>query len=96
MIQTTLDGAVQKIQKELKKELVSTVRKEIGPHASPDKIHFTPALPKTRSGKILRGTIQKIADNVEYVVPATIDDPTILPEMEDAVQVLGFGKARKD
>ncbi|MDA9077526.1 hypothetical protein N9K39_04255, partial [Candidatus Pelagibacter sp.] len=40
-------------------------------------------LPKTRSGKILRGTIRKIADNEEYKVPATIDDPTILTEIKE-------------
>jgi len=52
-------------------------------------------LPKTRSGKILRGTIQKIADNKEYKIPATIDDPTILEEMEDALVGIGYAKARK-
>jgi len=52
-------------------------------------------LPKTRSGKILRGTIQKIADNKEYNVPATIDDPAILDEMEEALVGIGYAKARK-
>ena len=43
-------------------------------------------LPKTRSGKILRGTIKKIADGVDYTIPATIDDPTILSEITDVLQ----------
>jgi propionyl-CoA synthetase len=52
-------------------------------------------LPKTRSGKILRGTIQKIADNKDFKVPATIDDPIILDEMKDALNTIGFADARK-
>jgi len=52
-------------------------------------------LPKTRSGKILRGTIQKIAANKEYKVPATIDDPVLPGEMEEALIGIGFAKARE-
>jgi propionyl-CoA synthetase len=51
-------------------------------------------LPKTRSGKVLRGTIQKIADNKEYKVPATIDDPDILGEMEESLAKMGYGKGK--
>jgi len=47
-------------------------------------------LPKTRSGKILRGTIKKIADGVEYQVPPTIDDPVILDEITADLSVLGY------
>ena len=46
-------------------------------------------LPKTRSGKILRGTMRKIADGESYRIPPTIDDPAVLPEIEDAVQTIG-------
>ena len=53
-------------------------------------------LPKTRSGKILRGTIQKIADNKEWKMPATIDDPVILDEMKVALEKIGLGTARKE
>ena len=49
-------------------------------------------LPKTRSGKILRRTMRKIADGEEYSAPSTIDDPAALPEIEDAVQTIGYGK----
>jgi propionyl-CoA synthetase len=52
-------------------------------------------LPKTRSGKILRGTIQKIADNKEWKMPATIDDPTVLDEMQTALETIGYAKSRK-
>jgi 4'-phosphopantetheinyl transferase EntD len=48
-------------------------------------------LPKTRSGKILRATMVKIADNQEFKVPATIDDPAILDEVRDALKSIGYG-----
>ena len=48
-------------------------------------------LPKTRSGKILRGTLRRIAVGESYKVPSTIDDPAILPEIEDAVASIGYG-----
>ena len=47
-------------------------------------------LPKTRSGKILRGTMQKIADGEDYKVPATIDDPVILDEITEALKTIGY------
>jgi propionyl-CoA synthetase len=47
-------------------------------------------LPKTRSGKILRGTMQKIADGEAYKMPATIDDPVILEEISEALKAIGF------
>jgi propionyl-CoA synthetase len=50
-------------------------------------------LPKTRSGKILRGTIKKIADGVEYRMPPTIDDPTILDEITADLKALGYPRA---
>jgi propionyl-CoA synthetase len=49
-------------------------------------------LPKTRSGKILRGTIKKLADGTEYKVPATIDDPAVLDELGDALRELGYAR----
>ncbi|NNL72178.1 MAG: hypothetical protein HKP29_02325, partial [Silicimonas sp.] len=49
-----------------------------------------PRLPKTRSGKILRGTMVKIADNESYKMPATIDDPAILDEIRTALQTIGY------
>jgi propionyl-CoA synthetase len=49
-------------------------------------------LPKTRSGKILRGTIKKIADGTEWRMPATIDDPAVLDEIGAALRTLGYPK----
>jgi propionyl-CoA synthetase len=72
------------------------VRDRIGPVASFKTATVVKRLPKTRSGKILRGTIQKIADNTPYNAPATIDDPAILDEMEEALTGIGYAKARKE
>ena len=74
---------------ELKKNLVQVVRSQVGPIATPRDIHIVPRLPKTRSGKILRGTMRNIADGKQYKTPATIEDPTVLNEIAD---VLGDGK----
>jgi acetyl-CoA synthetase len=64
----------------LRKELNQTVRKEIGALAAPDKIHFTPALPKTRSGKIMRRILRKIAEGATegFGDTSTLADPTIV------------------
>ena len=73
-------------------ELVDRVRKTIGPVAAFKQAALVPRLPKTRSGKILRGTIKKIADGESYVTPATIDDPIILDEIATALTGLGYPK----
>ena len=70
---------------ELKKSLVGTVRSLVGPIATPRDIHVVPRLPKTRSGKILRGTMRNIADGKQFKVPATIDDPAVLGEISSAL-----------
>ena len=90
-----LKAGVTKAQDEIVKEVIQMVRDRIGPVAAFKTATVVKRLPKTRSGKILRGTIQKIADNQEYKVPATIDDPTILGEMEEALEGIGYAKARK-
>jgi propionyl-CoA synthetase len=77
-------------------EVVHMVRDRIGPVAAFKKATVVKRLPKTRSGKILRGTIQKIADNKEWKMPATIDDPAILGEIETALSTIGLAKARTD
>ena len=66
----------------ISKECIQMVRNKIGPVAAFKVVIVVKRLPKTRSGKILRGTIRKIADNVEYKMPATIDDPKILDEIK--------------
>ena len=70
---------------ELKKSLVGTVRSLVGPIATPRDIYVVPRLPKTRSGKILRGTMRNIADGKQFKVPATIDDPAVLGEISSAL-----------
>jgi propionyl-CoA synthetase len=76
-------------ESELKTSLVGAVRSQVGPIATPRDIHIVSRLPKTRSGKILRGTMRKIADGKEYKMPATIEDPVALDEIASA---LGKGK----
>jgi len=73
-------------------ELILLVRQKIGPIASFKAAAVVKRLPKTRSGKILRGTIKKIADGVPYQVPATIDDPLILDEIAVTLHELGYPK----
>ncbi len=70
---------------ELKKSLIMVVRSQVGPIATPRDIHIVPRLPKTRSGKILRGTMRNIADGKEYKMPATIENPEVLSEIASAV-----------
>ena len=90
-----LNAGVDRSHDEIIKEVIQMVRDRIGPVASFKTATVVKRLPKTRSGKILRGTIQKIADNKEWNMPATIDDPTTLNEMEEALEGIGYAKARK-
>jgi propionyl-CoA synthetase len=86
-----LKAGVNRPPSEIEKEIVALVREKIGPVAS-FRIAITVArLPKTRSGKILRGTIKKIADGEKWTMPATIDDPAILDEIGNALKVHGVG-----
>lgn len=72
-------------EEQLHKELVALVRQEIGPVAAFRLVSAVPKLPKTRSGKILRGTMRKIADNQEFKAPATIEDPATLDLVRTAL-----------
>ncbi|RYG89673.1 propionyl-CoA synthetase [Loktanella sp. IMCC34160] len=78
---------------EVVKEVVKLVRDKIGPVAAFKLAVVVDRLPKTRSGKILRGIMVKIADGQDYKMPATIDDPAILDEIREALQTLGYAKA---
>jgi propionyl-CoA synthetase len=71
-------------------EVVALVRQRVGPVASFKTALIVDRLPKTRSGKILRGTMRAIADGEEYRMPATIDDPAILPEIGEALAKAGY------
>jgi propionyl-CoA synthetase len=87
-----LKAGVERDHAEITKELVQMVREKIGPVASFKIAIVVKRLPKTRSGKILRGTMKKIADGVEYRLPATIDDPAILEEIATDLSQLGYPK----
>ena len=88
-------AGVTKSERDLVRELIDRVRDTIGPVASFKSATVVKRLPKTRSGKILRGTVKKIADGAPYTTPATIDDPAILDEMTEALRTLGYPKAKK-
>ena len=91
-----LKAGVTKDAAEVVSEVVQLVRQKIGPVAAFKQATVVPRLPKTRSGKILRGTMQKIADNEQWKMPATIDDPAILDEITGALEDIGYGKSRRD
>ena len=80
-----LKDGVSKADETIIAEVVQMVRQEIGPVASFRQAVVVTRLPKTRSGKILRGTMQHIADGREYPMPATIEDATVLPEISEAI-----------
>ena len=74
-------------------EVVQKVRAEIGPVAAFKSAVVVKRLPKTRSGKILRGTMRSIADGTEWKMPATIDDPVILEEITESLSAIGYPPA---
>lgn len=88
-----LNAGVTREHEEIASELVQMVRDQIGPVASFKTAVVVSRLPKTRSDKILRGTIKRIADKTPYKMPATIDYHATLPIMEEAMASLGLGKA---
>ncbi|WP_299483767.1 propionyl-CoA synthetase [uncultured Roseibium sp.] len=79
---------------ELEKELVALVREKIGAVAAFKTAMEVKRLPKTRSGKVLRGTMQKLADNQDFKMPAAIDDPAILDEISDVLVDHGYRKVQ--
>jgi propionyl-CoA synthetase len=84
-----LKAGVERSADEIVAEVIQLVRERIGPVASFKSAVVVERLPKTRSGKILRGTMRRIADGQEYTMPATIDDPAILGEIADAMERAG-------
>ncbi len=85
-----LKAGVERPEDEIVAEVVQLVRDRIGPVASFKRAVVIERLPKTRSGKILRGTMRRIADSEEYTTPATIDDPAILEEIAQALKRIGY------
>jgi propionyl-CoA synthetase len=90
-----LKAGVERRHAEIVVDVIEMVRERIGPVAAFKKAIVVNRLPKTRSGKILRSTIQKIADSQEYKIPATIDDASILREIEEALKTAGLAKGER-
>ena len=87
-----LKSGVDRDTDEISSELVKMVREKIGPIACLRETSVVNRLPKTRSGKILRGTMRSIANGKEYRMPSTIDDPASLEEISGALQEMGYPK----
>jgi propionyl-CoA synthetase len=85
-------AGVSRADGDITRELVDRIRQQIGPVAGFKTALVVKRLPKTRSGKILRGTMKRIADSQAYTAPATIDDPVILDEITDALKAVGYAK----
>jgi propionyl-CoA synthetase len=85
-----LNAGVNRDAGEIEQEVIKLVRDEIGPVAAFKTVMTVKRLPKTRSGKILRGTMRQIADDEPWNMPATIDDPAILTEITDALKSRGL------
>jgi len=85
-----LKSGVNRPPTEIEKECIALIREKIGPVAAFKLAIAVARLPKTRSGKILRGTIKKIADGETWTMPATIDDPAVLDEIGSALKGKGL------
>ena len=90
-----LNTGIKKSHNEIIDQLILMIRNHIGPVASFKIAAIVKRLPKTRSGKILRGTMKKIANGVEYKVPATIDDPEILDGIKKEFLLIGYPKKQE-
>jgi len=89
-----LKSGSSRTEADIRTDLSRMIRETIGPIASYKETCVVKRLPKTRSGKILRGTMRKIADGEPYVMPSTIDDPATLAEIEEALKKAGFAHAK--
>jgi propionyl-CoA synthetase len=87
-----LKAGVSQAPPEIKQELAQMVREQIGAFACYKETSIIRRLPKTRSGKILRGIIRRIADGQDYRVPSTIDEPASLSEIRDALKEIGYAR----
>jgi propionyl-CoA synthetase len=85
-----LKAGVERTEAEISGEAVQLVREQIGPVAAFRKVVVVKRLPKTRSGKVLRRILRNIADGEAYVIPATIDDPSVLLEITDHLTAKGL------
>jgi propionyl-CoA synthetase len=87
-----LNAGVKRPGDAIVEETIASVRERIGPVVAFKRAAVVPRLPKTRSGKILRGTMRKIADGETYRTPPTIDDPAVLEEIRESLEALGYAK----
>jgi propionyl-CoA synthetase len=85
-----LNAGADRAAFDIQKECVKLMREKIGPVAAFKRVVVVDRLPKTRSGKILRGTMVNIADGTPWKMPATIDDPVILDEITLSLQSIGL------
>ncbi|MFP4080355.1 MAG: AMP-binding protein, partial [Ectothiorhodospira sp.] len=90
-----MKSGVDTAEEDLRRELVDRVRDQIGPVAAFKLVAVVSRLPKTRSGKILRAVMRKIADNEPYQAPATIDDPAILDEISQQLSRIGYAEGKQ-
>ena len=90
-----LNNGVNRPDTEIEAEIVKLVRDIIGPVAAFKTVLIVKRLPKTRSGKVLRGTMRQIADSEAWRMPATIDDPAVLEELAEALKSKGWAKVSK-
>jgi propionyl-CoA synthetase len=88
-----LKAGVERPHADIVPEVVELVRERIGPVASFKEAAVVERLPKTRSGKILRGTMRRIADGEDYAVPPTIEDPAVLDAIHASLRTLGRDRA---
>ena len=90
----TLKAGVEQDLEELQADLIKMVRNQIGPIACYRETSIVARLPKTRSGKILRGTIRAISNGKEWRIPSTIDDPASLDEITESLKKMGYPKKK--
>ena len=90
-----LNAGVDRVHSEILKETIQRVRERIGPVVAFKTAIVVKRLPKTRSGKILRGTMKRIADSEAWTMPATIDDPAVLEEIAEALQAVGYAEEKR-
>jgi propionyl-CoA synthetase len=87
-----LKAGVQRDHAQLIEELIQLVRREVGPVASLKHVGIVARLPKTRSGKVVRGTMRKMADSEPFQIPPTIDDPAVLDEVRAVLRSMGYAR----
>jgi len=87
-----VNAGVSRAPAEIEAELIELVRERIGPVAAFKRVFVVQRLPKTRSGKVLRSTLRKIADSEPYRTPPTIDDPASLDEIREVLRARGYAR----